>query len=42
MQWACLKRADIFWAKILEPLMRFARGDLRDHIVSSKVEHGPS
>jgi hypothetical protein len=33
-----------FWEgeqKILEPLMRFARGDVRDHIVSSKIDHGP-
>ena len=25
---------------ILEPLMRFARGDMRDHIVSHKNDHG--
>ena len=24
----------------LEPLMRFASGDVRDHIVSSKIDHG--
>jgi hypothetical protein len=33
-----------FWGgerKILEPLMRFARGDVRDHIASSKIDHGP-
>jgi hypothetical protein len=33
-----------FWGgerKILEPLMRFTRGDMRDHIVSSKIDHGP-
>jgi hypothetical protein len=33
-----------FWGaerKFLEPLMRFARGDVRDHIVSSKIDHGP-
>ena len=24
------------------PLMRFARGDMRDHIVSHKNDHGPS
>jgi hypothetical protein len=32
-----------FWGverKFLEPLMRFTRGDVRDHIVSSKVDHG--
>ena len=32
-----------FWGgerKLLEPLMRFARGDVRDHIVSSKIDHG--
>jgi hypothetical protein len=32
-----------FWGderKFLEPLMRFTRGDVRDHIVSSKIEHG--
>jgi hypothetical protein len=27
--------------KILEPLMRFALGDVRDHIASSKIDHGP-
>ena len=26
----------------LEPLMRFARGDVRDHIVSHKNDHGLS
>jgi len=34
-----------FWGeeqKFLEPLMRFTRGDVRDHIVSSKIDHGPS
>jgi hypothetical protein len=33
-----------FWGgerKFLEPLMRFTRGDLRDQIVSSKIDHGP-
>jgi hypothetical protein len=33
-----------FWEgerKFLEPLMRFARGDVRDHIDSSKIDHGP-
>jgi len=33
-----------FWGgerKFLEPLMRFARGDVRDHFVSSKIDHGP-
>jgi hypothetical protein len=32
-----------FWGderKFLEPLMRFAHGDVRDHIVSSKIDHG--
>ena len=32
-----------FWGderKFLEPLMRFTRGDVRDHIVSSKIDHG--
>jgi hypothetical protein len=28
--------------KFLEPLMRFVRGDVRDHIVSPKIDHGPS
>jgi hypothetical protein len=28
--------------KFLEPLMRFTRGDVRDHIVSSKIDHGPA
>jgi hypothetical protein len=27
--------------KSLQPLMRFTRGDVRDHIVSSKIDHGP-
>src|SRR4029077_18736335 len=27
--------------KFLEPLMRFASGDVRDHIVSSKTDQGP-
>jgi hypothetical protein len=34
-----------FWGderKFLEPLMRFARGDMRDHIVSYKNDHGAS
>ena len=33
-----------FWGgerKVLEPLMRLTRGDVRDHIVSSKIDHGP-
>jgi hypothetical protein len=32
-----------FWGderKFLEPLMRFTCGDVRDHIVSSKIDHG--
>jgi hypothetical protein len=32
-----------FWVgerKFLKPLMRFARGDMRDHIASSKIDHG--
>jgi hypothetical protein len=32
-----------FWGgerKFLEPLMRFARGDVRDHLASSKIDHG--
>jgi hypothetical protein len=32
-----------FWGgerKFLEPLMRFTRGDVRDHIVSSKIDRG--
>jgi len=34
-----------FWddkRNFLEPLMRFARGDVRDHINSSLIDHGPS
>jgi hypothetical protein len=27
--------------KFLEPLMRFTRSDVRDHTVSSKIDHGP-
>jgi len=33
-----------FWGgerKFLEPLMRFPRGEVRDHIVSSKIDYGP-
>ena len=33
-----------FWGdepKFLEPLMRFTRGDVRDHTVLSKVDHWP-
>ena len=33
-----------FWGderNFLEPLMRFFRGDVRDHIVSSKIDQGP-
>jgi hypothetical protein len=33
-----------FWGnerKFLEPLMRFMSGDVRDYIVSSKIDHGP-
>jgi hypothetical protein len=36
--------AKVFWGderKFLEPLMRFTSGDVRDHIVSSKIDHGP-
>jgi hypothetical protein len=34
-----------FWGdgrKFSEPLMHFARADVGDHIVSSKINHGPS
>ena len=34
-----------FWGveqKFLEPLMRLTRGDVRDHIVSSRIDHGAS
>ena len=34
-----------FWAvegKFLEPLVRFTRGDVRDHISASKIDHGPT
>jgi hypothetical protein len=37
--------AKSFWGserKFLEPLMRLTRGDVRDHIDSSKIDHGPS
>jgi hypothetical protein len=27
--------------KFLEPLVRFMRGDVRNHIGSSKIDHGP-
>ena len=42
-EWIVLKKS--FWGderKFLEPLMRFARGDMRDHIVSHKNDHGAS
>jgi hypothetical protein len=28
--------------KFLGPLMRFVRGDVRDHIVTPKIDHGSS
>ena len=34
-----------FWGdkrNFLELLMRFTRGDVRDHIDLSKIDHGPS
>ena len=34
-----------FWGderNFLELLIRFERGDVRDHIDSSKIDHGPS
>jgi hypothetical protein len=33
-----------FWSderNFLAPLMRFTSGDVRDYIVSSKIDHGP-
>jgi hypothetical protein len=39
--WILLQKS--FWGderKLLEPLMRFTRGNVRDHIVSSKIDHG--
>jgi hypothetical protein len=33
-----------FWGderKFLKPLVRFTRGEVRDHIVLSKIDHGP-
>jgi hypothetical protein len=36
--------AKAFWGgerKFLEPLMRFTRGEVRDHIVSSRIDHAP-
>ena len=41
--WILLQKS--FWGverKFLEPLMRFTRGDVRDCIASSKIDHGPS
>jgi hypothetical protein len=32
--------AKAFEPEFLEPLMRFTRGDVRDHIASSKINHG--
>jgi hypothetical protein len=29
------------WRPKIEPLLRFMRGDVRDHIVSSKIDHEP-
>ena len=40
--WILLQKS--FWEgerKFLEPLMRFARGKVRGHIVSSQIDHGP-
>jgi hypothetical protein len=31
-----------WWTKFLAPLVRFARGDVRGHIVSQKKDHQPS
>jgi hypothetical protein len=34
-----------FWGvdrKFLEPLMRFALGDVRDHVGGSKIDHEPA
>jgi hypothetical protein len=34
-----------FWGvegKFLEPLVRLRRGDVRDHITLSKIDHGPT
>jgi hypothetical protein len=36
--------AKVFWGvegKFLEPLVRFTRGDVRDHIASSEIDRGP-
>ena len=36
--------AKVFWGgerKFLDPLMRSTRGNVRDHIVSSKIDYGP-
>ena len=41
--WILLKKS--FWGddrNFLEPLMRSTRGDVRDHIDSSKIDRGPS
>jgi len=38
----CLQKC--FWGgdrKSLKPLMRFTRGEVRDHIVSSKIDNAP-
>ena len=37
--------AKVFWGderNFLEPLIRFTRGDVRDHIDSSKIDHEAS
>jgi hypothetical protein len=42
-QWIVLQKS--FWGddqNFSGPLMRFARGDMRDHIVSHKNDHGAS
>ena len=44
VQWQIVLKKS-FWGddrNFLESLMRFTRGDVRDHIDSSKIDHGPS
>jgi hypothetical protein len=40
-RYCCKSLFEVVKEKFLEPLMRFTRGDVRDRIVSSKIDHGP-
>jgi hypothetical protein len=38
-RYCCRRLFGVANEKFLEPLMRFTRDDVRDHIVSSKIDH---